>query len=77
MKTIQMTIDEPLLKRLDHFAGEQQTSRSALIRDAVEACLRKLEIKEKERIDREAYLRRPQDPDEIAEWEEVQYWGDE
>lgn len=77
MKTIQMTMDEPLLERLDHFASEQRTSRSALIRVAVESCLRKLEIKEKERVDREAYLRTPQDPGEITEWEAIRYWGDE
>lgn len=76
MKTIQMTIDEPLLARLDHFSRQQQTSRSALIRDAVETCLRKLEIKEKERIHREAYERIPDDPEELAS-SEVLHWGDE
>ena len=41
MKTIQMTIDEPLLQRVNRVAEELQTSRSAFIRDALEIALRR------------------------------------
>jgi hypothetical protein len=37
VKTIQMTIDEPLLRRLDALTKARKTSRSAFIRMALEA----------------------------------------
>ena len=37
MKTIQMTIDEPLLKAVDRASKARKTTRSAFIRYAVEA----------------------------------------
>jgi metal-responsive CopG/Arc/MetJ family transcriptional regulator len=44
MKTIQMTIDEPLLREVDRVIVELDTTRSAFIREALEAALRRHEI---------------------------------
>ncbi len=41
MKTIQMTIDEPLFTEVDRVISELYTTRSAFIRAALEAALRR------------------------------------
>jgi metal-responsive CopG/Arc/MetJ family transcriptional regulator len=46
MKTIQMTIDARLLKAIDKLTKLRKTSRSAFIRAAVEAELRRERIRE-------------------------------
>ncbi len=40
MKTIQMTIDEPLLNEVDRLTAELETTRSAFIRDALMTAIR-------------------------------------
>jgi metal-responsive CopG/Arc/MetJ family transcriptional regulator len=65
MKTIQMTIDEPLLARLDQAAAADHVARSALIRVAVERELERIEIQEKIRRHQEAYARMPQSGDDL------------
>jgi metal-responsive CopG/Arc/MetJ family transcriptional regulator len=79
MKTIQMTIDEPLLKQLDEEASRENIARSALIRIALTAELRRRRQAELERQDIEAYRLQPETPEELAElkqWAKVQDWGD-
>jgi metal-responsive CopG/Arc/MetJ family transcriptional regulator len=79
MKTIQMTIDEPLLKQLDEEASRENIARSALIRIALAAELRRRRQAELERQDIEAYRLQPETPEELAElkqWAKVQDWGD-
>ncbi len=75
MKTIQMTIDERLLKLVDQMTRSRKTTRSAFIRDALEA-----EIKRQKRVDEEArhakgYLQKPAAPDEFDTWRDEQDWG--
>ncbi|MEO9254754.1 MAG: CopG family transcriptional regulator [Tepidiformaceae bacterium] len=80
MKTIQMTIDEPLLEQLDREASRENMARSALIRVALVAELRRRRQTELERQDREAYRLHPQTAEELAEvdeWMEIQDWGDD
>jgi metal-responsive CopG/Arc/MetJ family transcriptional regulator len=48
MKTIQMTIDERLLKLVDKMSQARKTTRSGFIRDALEAEIRRIRIREKE-----------------------------
>ncbi len=71
-----MTIDEPLLDRLDKKARDMKLARSALIRDAVERLLDDLQEAEWDRQHREAYERFPVQPDEFPEpdpsvWDEL------
>jgi metal-responsive CopG/Arc/MetJ family transcriptional regulator len=74
-----MTIDEPLLKQLDEEASRENIARSALIRIALTAELRRRRQAELERQDIEAYRLQPETPEELAElkqWAKVQDWGD-
>lgn len=60
MKTIQITIDAPLLKRLDCLLEKEHGARSAFIREAVEKALFGHEEAERERQHRDSYLLVPQ-----------------
>ena len=75
MKTIQMTIDEPLLAEVDQASRDLKTTRSAFIRDALQAALRQHRIEEMERKHAEGYARHPEEPGECDVWEADQSWG--
>ena len=49
-------------------------SRSSLVREALRAHLRKLEVGAKEGRDREGYAKRPQMKNEILIWEAEAAW---
>lgn len=75
MKTIQMTIDEPLLAEVDRLIQTLQTTRSAFIREALELALQRHAIAELERKHAEGYRQHPVKPGEFDVWEEEQVWG--
>ncbi len=74
MTTIQVVLDDALLQIADRFAKQQRVNRSALIREALRAHLKKLRYQELERQERDAYERQPDDLDEVARWERVADW---
>ena len=74
MKTIQMTIDEPLLSEVDQVIKELDTTRSAFIRDALQLALRQHRIAQLERKQAEGYARHPVQPGEFDGWEDEQVW---
>jgi predicted transcriptional regulator len=76
-KTIQMTLDESLLARVDEMVETLDTTRSAFIRRALEEELRRQHILELERRDREGYAKDPEQPGEFDVWHAEQAWGDE
>ncbi len=76
MKTIQMTIDESLLSRVDQATQNMGVARSEFIRRALESVLWDLVIAEMERKHREGYLQHPVEPGEFDDWESEQAWGD-
>ena len=76
MKTIQMTIDEPLLAEVDQTIRSLDTTRSAFIREALQLALRKHRIAQLERQHAEGYARHPVEPGEFDIWEGEQVWGD-
>jgi metal-responsive CopG/Arc/MetJ family transcriptional regulator len=76
LKTIQITLPQELLSRIDQTVTELDTNRSALARQAFEDILFRLRIEQMERQHAEGYARQPEDPDEIALWESIQDWGD-
>ncbi|MGH2609758.1 MAG: ribbon-helix-helix domain-containing protein [Tepidiformaceae bacterium] len=79
MKNIQMTIDEPLLERMDEAAERLKMARSAFIREAVEKRLDDLQEAEWDRQHREAYERMPLTAEELADFEamqKLQDWGE-
>ena len=56
MKTIQMTLDEELLNRVDQLIQELNMTRSAFIRESLQSHLEKIRIKKLEKKQREGYL---------------------
>ena len=78
MRTIQVVLDEDLLKAADHFARQTRVNRSALVRNALREHLKKLYYQELERLEREGYERFPASEDEdLKGWGEVASWPPE
>jgi metal-responsive CopG/Arc/MetJ family transcriptional regulator len=75
MKTIQMTIDERLLKLVDKMSRARNTTRSAFIRDALEAEIRRARIREEEARHAAGYVRQPVSRGEFDVWQNEQDWG--
>jgi len=75
MKTIQMTIDEHLLKVVDKITRARKTTRSAFIRDALEAEIRRQRIREDEARHAEGYAHKPVASGEFDVWLGEQDWG--
>ena len=75
MKTIQMTIDERLLKLVDKMSQARKTTRSAFIRDALEAKIERERIREKELRHAGGYAQKPVAPREFEVWLSEQDWG--
>ena len=75
MKTIQMTIDDHLLKLLDQFTRARKTTRSAFIRQAIESEIRRHRIRELEEQHAQGYARKPVEPGEFDVWLDEQAWG--
>ncbi len=75
MKTIQMTIDERLLKLVDKMSRARNTTRSAFIRAALEAEIRRTRIRAEEARHAEGYARNPVKPGEFDIWLGEQDWG--
>ena len=70
-----MTIDEQLLKLVDKISRTRKTSRSAFIRDALEAEIRRQRIREKEVRQAAGYGRHPITPGEFDMWLGEQDWS--
>jgi metal-responsive CopG/Arc/MetJ family transcriptional regulator len=75
MKTIQMTIDDRLLKLVDKMSRARNTTRSAFIRAALEAEIRRVRIREEEARHTQGYARKPVKPGEFDIWLDEQDWG--
>lgn len=76
MKTIQMTIDDPLLAEVDQVIRALNTTRSAFIRQALQLALRRHKIAKMEERHAEGYARHPVEPGEFDVWETEQAWGE-
>ena len=74
MKTVQMTLDEDLVKAVDRAAKRLGTTRSGFAREALRSALRKVHITELERKHREGYRRKPVKRGEFSDWESEQAW---
>jgi metal-responsive CopG/Arc/MetJ family transcriptional regulator len=74
MKTIQMTIDEPLLTEVDQVIAKMDTTRSAFIRDALRLALRQHKIAEMEQKHAQGYARHPLAEGEFDVWQDQQIW---
>jgi metal-responsive CopG/Arc/MetJ family transcriptional regulator len=75
MKTIQMTIDERLLKSVDRITRARKTTRSAFIRSALEAEIQRQQIREEESRHAAGYAAQPVMAGEFDTWLGEQDWG--
>ena len=75
MKTIQMTIDDGLLKLVDKMSRAKRTTRSAFIREALKAEIRRQRIREEEARHTEGYARQPVLSGEFDIWLNEHDWG--
>ena len=76
MQTIQVVLDEDLLRAADRAAKRTKVNRSALVRDALREHLKTMHYKELERRDRQGYEAQPE-TGEPAAWEGVAAWSNE
>ncbi|MGB5618500.1 MAG: ribbon-helix-helix domain-containing protein [Desulfobacterales bacterium] len=77
MRTIQMTLDDDLVKRVDTIANELNTTRSAFTRDALRKAVKHYNIRRLELKHRQGYADHPVNKNEFSVWEKEQNWGDE
>ncbi len=77
MRTIQMTLDDHLVKAVDRVSKELETSRSAFTRKALQDALTRYEVEQLEKKHRRGYEQYPVITDEFSIWETEQGWGDE
>ena len=77
MATIQVVLDDALLELADELAEKRSVNRSALIREALRAYLKKARFQELERQESLAYKQRPDDADDARRWERVADWPDD
>jgi metal-responsive CopG/Arc/MetJ family transcriptional regulator len=76
MRTVQMTLDEKLLKRVDKIVKELKTTRSSFTRQALQEAIERLNIKRLEEKHRKGYKIQPVSKYEFSVWEDEQKWGD-
>jgi len=77
MRTVQMTLDDELVKAVDRISKQLRTNRSAFTRKALREALDRYSLEELERKHRQGYERHPAVGDEFSVWETEQDWGDE
>ena len=77
MRTIQMTLDEDLVKQVDAITAELHTTRSAFTRAALKKAVENFNNDRLERKHQQGYSKYPVTKDEFTLWEEEQDWGDE
>ena len=74
MKTIQMTLDEELIKSVDSIVKKLHTTRSAFTRGALKQAISNYNIQRLEKKHRRGYLSHPVQSDEFDVWENEQIW---
>ena len=75
VETIQIVLEKALLQAADRAARKRRVNRSALIREALRAYLRRQAIDDRARRDRAGYLGRGDEA--FAVWDQVAAWPDE
>jgi metal-responsive CopG/Arc/MetJ family transcriptional regulator len=74
MRTVQMTLDEDLLRTVDKVVKKLGITRSSFTREALRAAVKKGRVQELEQKHREGYRRTPVKTHEFSEWENEQVW---
>jgi metal-responsive CopG/Arc/MetJ family transcriptional regulator len=74
MRTVQMTLEEELVAKVDRAARKLGTTRSGFARQALRAALRHLELRRLEERHRRGYGAKPVRRGEFDVWEPEQAW---
>ena len=77
MKTVQIVIDEDLLKAGDREARKLKVNRSELIREALREYLKRRHLQHLEERDRRGYEKFPVKPGEFDVWDKVASWPED
>jgi metal-responsive CopG/Arc/MetJ family transcriptional regulator len=77
MQTIQVVLDAKLLKAADQAAKRRKLNRSALIREALRAHIKRMHELDLEERDRRGYLAQPQRSEEFDSWESTAAWPED
>ncbi len=76
MKTVQMTLDEDLVRQVDEAVELLGTTRSAFAREALRQAVDRVRTEGLEEQHRRGYERHPVKPGEFDDWEAEQIWPD-
>lgn len=76
MKTVQMTLDDELVREVDAAAERLGTTRSAFTRQALRHALERIRTEALEEQQRLGYEKHPVKPGEFDDWETEQVWPD-
>jgi len=74
--TIQMTLEEELLREMDRTVKKLRTTRSALIRDSIRQYLKMIHIQQLETRHRAGYTKRPVVQAEFDMPDSDRSWGE-
>ncbi len=77
MRTVQMTLDEDLLKQVDSIIKENKTTRSAFTREALTQAIFYYNQLKLEKKQQQGYEKHPINKEEFSAWEDEQEWGSE
>jgi predicted transcriptional regulator len=77
MRTVQMTLDDDLVDRVDKIVKRLKTTRSAFTREALKQAIERFNVRLLEEAHRKGYERYPATEGEFSVWESEQDWGDE
>jgi len=77
MRTVQMTLDDDLVRAVDGAARKLSTTRSAFTRRALRDALTHLDAALLEQRHRRGYLGHPVEPSEFSVREQDRAWGDQ
>jgi metal-responsive CopG/Arc/MetJ family transcriptional regulator len=74
MRTVQMTLDDELIREIDQVVKRLGTTRSAFTRETLRAALAQSRHRDMERQHCEGYARQPVQPGEFGDWDNEQVW---
>jgi hypothetical protein len=76
VKTVQMTLDEDLIREVDKLVKALHTTRSAFTRAVLRRAVQQKKDLLLEAKHRKGYERHPAGESELLGWEDEQQWGD-
>ena len=76
MRTVQMTLDDDLVRDVDEIVKQQKTSRSEFTRKALRYALKQFRDDQLEKAHKIGYEKKPVALEEFSIWEDEQEWGD-